>query len=383
MSTATSAARRHGARAPAYAVPLSRRLLAAQPVRSATGALGIGMALMLMLLLDGLWLGVQQRVTTYEDQLGADLLVVPPGTVSLFADPGTLPASTLEAVRATPGVIDAGSIRTTYSILELSGGKAAVAVAASDPDRPGGPWLLRSGRRPERADDVTVDALFAARHDLDVGDTVPLIGHPMTVVGLTEDTAMFMTPLLFTTNAGLTTMLGAVGTTGPVVVKTASPRVVAERLRAQGLAVRTPAQLRRGALGLATQIYGTPVRLMVGVAFAAGTLIVALVAHTRVSEQRRALGVLKALGATRWRIRVVAVTETLALTAGGVVAAVPLMLAADWLLEWWRPAFPVVLTGATLARTAVAAVVMALLGAWFPARRLARLDAATAFRSAR
>ena len=364
-------------------VPLARRLLLSRPVRSAAGALGIGVALMLMLLLNGLWTGVQQRVTTYEDHLRADLVVVPAGTESLFADPGVLPDATLAAVRGTPGVTGATPIRTMYSILELPEGKAAVAVAASDPGRPGGPWALTAGRSPATVHEVAVDALFARQHGLDIGDRLPLLGHRMTVVGLTEDTAMFMTPLVFTTNTALTAMLRASGTTGPVLVTTPSPDAVAVRLRTAGLTVRSPEQLHQAALRLATRIYGSPVRLMVGVAFAAGTLIVALVAYTRVSEQQRDLGVLKALGATPARIRRIAVTETFALTALGAITAVVLLLASQQLLAWWRPAFPVVMTGATLGRTAAAAAVMALLAAWLPAHRLARLDAASAFRSAR
>ena len=364
-------------------VPLVRRLLAARPVRTAAGALGIGMALMLMLLLNGLWTGVQQRVTTYEDHLRVDLVVVPPGTDSLFADPGVLPRSTLAEVRATPGVRAASTIRTMYSILELPEGKAAVAVAASEPGRPGGPWEFTAGHAPTGAGQVAIDDLFARQHGLNIGDHLPLLGHHMRVVGLTADTAMFMTPLVFTTNTALTAMLRASGTTGPVLADTTSPGAVADRLRAKGLTVRTPEQLHQAALRLATKIYGAPVRLMVGVAFAAGTLIVALVAYTRVNEQQRDFGVLKALGATSGRVRGIAVTETVALTVLGVITAVVLMLGTQQLLAWWRPAFPIVLTGATLGRTAMAAAGMALLAAWLPAHRLARLDAATAFRSAR
>ncbi len=58
-----------------------------------------------------------------------------------------------------------------------------------------------------------------------------------------------------------------------------------------------------------------------------------------------------------------------------------LLLLTRELLSWWRPAFPVVMTAATLTRTATAAAVMALLAAWLPAHRLSRLDAASAFRS--
>ncbi|WP_454852335.1 ABC transporter permease [Promicromonospora soli] len=365
-------------------VPVTRRFLLARPVRTAAGAGGIGLALMLMLLLAGLWAGVQDRVTTFDDNLGADLVVVPAGTRNLFADPGVLPAPAVEEVAAIPGVDAAAPLRTMYQILELPHGKAAVAAVASDPAGGlGGPWAFTAGRAPGADDEVAVDAVFADQHGLALGDRLPVLGHSMRVVGLTDDTALFMTPLLFTTTNGMDRMLRATGTTGAVLVTTSDPAGVADRLEAAGFTVRNPAQLREASLQLATDIYGSPVRLMVGVAFAAGTLIVALVAYTQVTEQQRQLGVLKALGATPGRLRRIAVSETAVLTGLGAITAVVLLLATRELLAWWRPAFPVVLTPTTIVQTAAAAAVMAVLAAWLPARQLSRIDAASAFRSGR
>ena len=365
-------------------VPVTRRFLTTHPFRTAAGAAGIGLALMLLLLLAGLWVGVQDRVTTYDDHLGADLVVVPAGTRSLFADPGVLPAPAVDTIAQAPGVTRAAPLRGMYQILELSHGKAAVAAVAYEPGSGlGGPWAFTDGRAPEAPDEVAIDALWAEQHDFAIGDRLPILGHPMRVVGLTDDTALFMTPLLFTTTAGMDQMLRATGTTGAVLVTTADPDAVAAQLRDEGYTVRTPAELREASLRLATDIYGSPVRLMVGVAFAAGTLIVALVAYTRVTEQQRDLGVLKALGATPGRLRRIAVTETVALTVLGTLAAIVLLIITREVLAWWRPAFPVLLTPGTIAQTAAAAATMALLAAWLPARRLNRLDAASAFRSGR
>ncbi len=382
--TATPQARSTRTGTTSGAVPLTRRLLMVRPLRTVAGAAGIGLALMLMLLLAGLWAGVQDRVTTFDDHLGADLVVVPAGTRSLFADPGVLPAPTVETVAQTPGVTAAAPLRTMYQILELPHGKAAVAAVASDPTSGlGGPWAFTDGRAPLADDEIAVDALFADQHGLGLGDRLPMLGHPMTVVGLTDDTALFMTPLVFTTTTGMDEMLGATGTTGAMLVTTPDPADVAQRLDAAGLTVRTPTQLGEASLRLATDIYGSPVRLMVAVAFAAGTLIVALVAYTRVTEQQRDLGILKALGATPRRLRRTAVTETAVLTALGALSAVVMLALAREVLAWWRPAFPVLLTPATMAQTAAAAAAMAMLAAWLPVRRLNRLDPSTAFRSGR
>lgn len=54
----------------AHSVPLARRNLLAEPRRLAASAAGVGMAIMLVLLLDGLWAGVESSITTYEDDVG-------------------------------------------------------------------------------------------------------------------------------------------------------------------------------------------------------------------------------------------------------------------------------------------------------------------------
>lgn len=362
-------------------VPVTRRLLAARPLRVGAGAIAIGLALMLVLLLDGLWAGVQDRVTLYGDNTGADLVVVAPGTDNFFADGGALPAAAVDQVAATSGVRWASGVRTTYTILELHGGKAAAALVGAGPDRPGGPWAFRAGRQPRTGAEVAVDALFADQHGLDLGSTLPVLGRSLRVVGLTRETAMFMTPLVFLTEATLTDLLRADGTVGSVLVSTDEPAAVASRLTEAGFTVLTADQVRDASLRLATRVFGSPVRLMVGVAFVAGTLIVALVAHTLVAEQRRDLGVLKALGADVRRLRRIAVAETATLAVLGAVAAVALMLAAQALIAAWRPQFPVLVTAGSLSRAAIAAAAMTLLAGWLPARQLARMDAATAFRS--
>jgi putative ABC transport system permease protein len=374
---ADQAGRRRSAR---RSVPVGRQLLIARPVRLLAGALGIGLALMMVLVLDGLWTGVRERVTTFEDHSGAQLAVVAAGTQSLFAEPSVLPSSVVDQVAAVRGVSRVSGVRTTYSILELHAGKAAVALVGFTPGGLGAPWELTAGR-PPRDGEVVVDSLFADKHGLEVGSRLPVLGDDLPIVGLTGGTAMFMTPLVFTTDATLTGLLRAPGTTGAVLVATPDPGGVADRLRTAGYSVRTVADLREASLAMATRIYGGPVQLMVGVAFAAGVLIVALVAYTLVAEHRRDFGVLKALGATPGRLRRLALMQTMSLTALGAGAAVVLLLVARVVIGAWRPEFPVSVTGGSLTRAALAAVGMAALAAWVPARQVTQLDAAAAFRS--
>ena len=362
-------------------VPLVRRLLFAHPVRTAASAVAVGVALTLMLLLNGLWAGVRGQVTTFEDHSGAQLVVVSPGTDTLFADPSILPASTTARVAAVAGVDWAVPARTGYQILDLHNRRVAVALVGAVAGRPGSPWNVASGRAPRTDLEAAVDQTLADRHGLRIGDRLPVMGSPIRIVGITRDSAMFMTPLVFITERAAAILARLPQTTGIVLVGTDSPDQVAARLRATGLTVRTTRQLHDAALRLATRIFGAPIRLMVTVAFIAGALIVALVAHLLISEQRRHLGVLKALGAPPGRLARIALGETVAVTAAGALAAVGLLTVGRALITAWRPQFPVVVTPGALAQVAVAAAAMAVIAAALPARRLSRVEAASAFRS--
>jgi putative ABC transport system permease protein len=362
-------------------VGLARRTLFADRRRLAASVLGVGAALMLILLLEGLWAGIRTQVTLYEDNVDADLYVVAPGALNLFADGSNLPLTIVDRVLALPGVEWAAPVRATYSIVDLGGRKEALAVIGSVPDQRGGPWSVATGRAPRADNEIVIDRVLADRHNLGVGATITVEGTPLRIVGLSRDTAMFMTSLVFVTHHALDTALRTPNTTTAVLVGAADPSAVAARLSAGGLSVVTRQRLHDADLALATDIYGEPLKLMVGVGVIAGALVMALTTYTLVTEQRHDYGVIKALGASRGRLATLAVQQTFSLAAIGGAASLALFFGGRAVIEWFRPQFLVLLTGNTVLVAAAAAVVMALLAALVPARRLSALDPASAFRS--
>ncbi len=87
-------------------VPLARRNLFAEPCRFAVSAAGVGMPIMLILLLDGLWAGIEANITTYEDNVGAELYVAQPGTRNFFAAISLIPADTVETGARRQGALN-------------------------------------------------------------------------------------------------------------------------------------------------------------------------------------------------------------------------------------------------------------------------------------
>jgi putative ABC transport system permease protein len=362
-------------------VPVVRRNLLAEPRRLAGSVVGVGLAVMLILLLDGLWSGLRQQSTVYPDRVGADLYLLQPGVRDLTAGAGTVALGTLDTVRADPAVSWAAPVRSAYLILTLHGRKVAVYVVGSVPDLPGGPWSLASGRAPLAEDEVTVGALVARRHGVVVGDLLAANGRRLRVVGTSRSTG-FMLDHFFVTHSALAQLTGApASTTSFVLVGTDQPEAAARRLRADGLNVLTREQVAANNVATATGIIGSPMRIMVGIGLAAGTLIIALTAYTAILERRREYGIIKALGATRGRLVRLALAQTVALAALGLGAGLVLFVAGRLLIHATWPQFSVALTPGAAGRTAGAALAMALIAAVLPARRLAALEPATAYRS--
>ena len=361
-------------------VPVARREAVADGRRLAASAIGVGLALMLILLLGGLWSGVRAQVTRYENATGAQLAVLAPGTRSLFAEGSRVPQSDLTQVRQMPGVRWARPVRTQYVILDLHMHKVAASLIGADANTPGGPWAFSSGRAPSAPGDVAVDHVLAARHGIRLGDTLTVLGHPLRVVGLTSGTASFMTGYVFVTYDTAGRLLGTSDATA-ILVGTDAPATVATALHGLGLNALTTADLRTTALSIATRVYGTPLKLMVAVAFLAGTLIIALAAYNAVTERRREYGIIKAIGATSRRLISLALRQTAIIGLLGLVSGLALFVIGRATIVWLRPQFSVVLTPNALVQATIAAAAMVVLGAILPAWRLAKLDPAVAYRS--
>jgi putative ABC transport system permease protein len=289
--------------------------------------------------------------------------------------------SDITKLRRTPGVRWATPVRTQYVILDLHMHKVAASLIGANANAPGGPWAFSSGRAPAAAGEAAVDHVLAARHGIHVGDTLSVLGQPLHVVGLTSGTASFMTGYVFVTYDTAGKLLGTDDATA-ILVGTDTPAAVAAALHRQGLNALTTAELRTTALSIATRVYGTPLKLMVAVAFLAGTLIIALAAYNSVTERRREYGIVKAIGATSRRLVSLALRETAIIGVLGLVSGLVLFVVGRATIVWLRPQFSVVLTTTALAQATIAAAAMVVLGATVPAWRLARLDPAVAYRSA-
>lgn len=360
-------------------VPLARRNLLSEPRRLAASAGGVGLALMLILLLSGLRAGIDTQATIYEERTGADLYVAQPGSRNFFSSTSVIPISTLEQVKADPGVAWAAPVRGTLSILQLHERKVAAYLVGWEQGQRGGPWSLVSGQVPADDNEIVIGKVLADRHGLAVGDTVNVLGTDFRVSGIGA-TDTFMLSFVFMRHAAADALLRSPGTTSFVLVGTEDPAGVRSRLEATGLNVISRNEIEANDLAVISRPFSVPLRVMVGVALAIGSLVIALTAYSALIDHSRDYGIVKALGARRGMLYRLAITQTLGLAALGLMVGAGLFFGGRALIVSLRPQFAIPLTRATVTQTVGAALVMGLIAAVLPATRLARLDPATAYR---
>ena len=332
----------------------------ADPRRLAASAVAVGLAIMLILLLDGLWSGIIRGVTAYEDNVGADLYVAQPGTHNFFGAVSQISLDTVTAARSQASVDWAVPVRTFLAIVELHDRKIPTAIVGWNPGEPGGPWVISAGRAPRADDEVAIGRVMADRHGLKVGDPIDMMGRRFHIVGTSSDT--FMLSFVFMTHAATDALLGSPDTTSFVLVGTQDPDAVRAGLAAPGLAVHVP----MGVTG--------------AVAFVIGSLVVALSVYTAMMDRRREYGIVKAMGARGRHMAALALRQTFIVAASGLFAGGLLFVAGRTLITSIRPQFAIVATVDSAARAVGAAALMAVVAAILPTYQLARLEPATAYR---
>ena len=367
------------------AVPLARRQLLHEPLKLALALMGVTLAIALVGLLFGLREGIYRQVTTYVDNAGADIYVAPRDSKSFVTGgPPALPASLSSRLEREPGVAEAGAIVSSEAILRLHDKRVATQLVGFEPGRLGRPWELGEGRFPSGPGEIAVDGVMADAHGLRPGDMLELRGRSLRVVGLTERTASWMTPLVFVTRSEAATMQGARDSASFVLVSgdgRPSDRLAASlQRRFPDLNVMTRAELAANDRALMARSFNSPLMVMVLIALAVGALVIAITTYGFVAERRREFGSLKAIGARNGRLYRVVSAQAIAIAAGALVAGIALEQGAARAIEALWPKFLFVNLPSHYALVVAAAVLMGLVGALVPARVLARLDPAEVFR---
>ena len=365
---------------------LAHRNLTRHRIRMVASVAGISLALALVLALDAIFAGVSDQLTAYVDRSGADVWVSQAGVRNLHMVASWMPEAVEAEVSAVDGVDAVESILYSTDTISARGERAvAYVIGLRSGANMGGPWAIAQGsERPGRGEAI-VDAGFARRAGIGLGDEIEALGTQLRVVGTSTGTATLVNSVAFVSFDDFRTMRGGAPTISFVLVRVesgadAAAVVTAIRGLVPAVEAQTTPEFARQERRLVMDMSADVISIMNVIGFMVGLAVVALTVYVAVLGRRREFGALKALGARNgFLYRVVASQAFLSVAIGFavglaftvVLAAVVPDLGLDLRLS---------VTIESLAKVASFATVIAIAAALLPIRQIAGLDPASVFR---
>jgi putative ABC transport system permease protein len=361
-------------------VPIGRRNLFSDRRRAILGILGVSVALLLMLSLNGIVDGAMEQVTRYIETSPADVFVAQQGVSNLHMSSSSLPLTTVDRIRSLPDVEWADPILYESDTLVASDARAVSYVIGFEVGGHGGPLSLIAGREPGPGE-IVLDERGAGSVEAGIGDQVRVLGRSWTVSGLTSGLTNITNTISFVRFEDFAAARDFRTTASYVLVgaRGAPSATIAAIADATGLSVMTREDFAAAERRLVTDMSAQLMQIMTFAAFLIGLSTIGLMLYTATLARLREVGVMKALGANRSRLAGIVLMQAAWTVSAALVVAVTLALALSMALSYSSSNVTLALQTRSVLTTALGGGMLGALGAIAPLIKVSHVDPATVF----
>jgi putative ABC transport system permease protein len=351
--------------------------LVRRPVRSLISIVAVALEVTLILLIVGLCLGMLQDGRTRTAGIGADVLVLPPGSSFIAGLTGApMPIKIRGVLEKLPHVKSVAPVITTITSAGSLEIIAGIDLPSYESMSTGFHYL--SGGPFQWPYDALVDDLFAKSKHAKVGDTIEILNNKFRIAGIVDrgKGARKFIPL-----NTLQDLIGAKDKATIFYLKLDDPAnaeaVVDEIKNVPGMERYIANSMASYLAMMTTSNYpglSTFIDIVVGIAMVIGFIVIFQAMYTAVMERTREIGILKSMGASKLYIVNVVLRETVLLALSGIVLGIVVSMAARAALAHRFPLVQVVVDRGWILRATLIAIVGAIAGALYPAVKAAQKD---------
>jgi putative ABC transport system permease protein len=349
--------------------------LANRPVRSLISIIAIALEVTLILLIVGFSLGMLNDSRDRQAGIGADVIVLPPGSsniVSLTSAPMPIKISGIIAKLPHVSVVSPvlmqvttdGGLQTLYGI-DFNSFEALH------------PFTFLKGGAFQQPNDILVDDIYTNGKHVKIGDTVHFLNQDFRIAGIV---AHGKGARLFVPLPTLQGLNGAEGKATAFYIKTDNPSnidaVVNEIKNVPHMDTYVVRSMREYLSMLTPDnipMLSTFIHIVIGIAVTIGFIVIFQAMYAAVMERTREIGILKSLGASRIYIVNAILRETTLLAIAGIIVGIAISFLASTAIKT-RTTLPVEITKVWIVNAIVIGLIGALAGAIYPAFKAAQKD---------
>ncbi len=378
---------------------VARKNLFSERTRLAISVGGVTLSVLLISLLLSLYRGWDEKVGGFVEKSGIDVWIGSQGARDFLTSASMLPLQGSESLNALPAVKQWSPliVRPMWAIRvqvprpadfdEDTATKMNIQLIGYDPaSGMGGPIRIVEGKRAPGPGEVIIDEALADRYGLSVGDVMSAGGRDWTVVGKSSGGDFVASQTVFVDMDQAREALKMEGLTTFLVARLEGNVDAAqfardiEHLR-PGVVAFSGAQFasntRERILGEVLPIL-TVVLLL---AFVVGLAVAGLTIYTATVEKAREYGILKAVGFANHYLYRLVLEQSLVTGLLGFTLGVGLTLLIAPFARGVVPQFVVFVRWQDVLAVAGATLLMVIIAAYVPVRRLAAIDPVTVFKA--
>src|SRR3954451_1602228 len=322
--------------------------LANRPVRSIISIAAIALEVALILFIVGFSIGLLNDSRSRQAGIGADVIVLPPGSSNIVALTGSpMPVKIGDIISKLPHVSVVAPVLIQVS---TSGGHLqnifGVDLHSFEALHPftylqGGPFRTEN--------DILVDDIYANGNHAKLGDAVQLLDQTFRISGIVAhgQGARVFLPL-----SKLQELNGAVGRATAFYIKADNPsnaETVVSEIRNVPHMETYGVHSMREYLSMLTPdnipMLSTFIHIVIGISVTIGFIVIFQAMYAAVMERTREIGILKSLGAGKGYIVNVILRETLLLAVFGILLGIGLSYLARGVIVNRVPTLRILLTG--------------------------------------
>lgn len=366
-------------------VSIARKNLFAEKTRLLISVGGVAFSVLLIITILSLFQGWHIKSIAYIKNIDTDIWVTQAGASDITHSISLIPTLLEPELNKIVGVETTSFFIGSQIGFDLNGEDINMyLVGVGEKNALTIPKKIINGKRLPGAREIIIDKVFARKKNLKLGEFLNIHGRSFKIVGIADETNMFVFQFGFISEEEARNMFAQSVTNNFYFVKATKgslEKVKVEINRLPDVKAFASTEFIDINKKPINEIFLPIITVLVFISVLVGTTIIGLTIYTATIEKTREYGVLKALGASNLQIYRIIFEQSIISGVLGFFVGLILSFGLLAIIPYFAPTFVTVVRPVDLVWIFILAISMSLLASYIPVRIILRIDPALVFKS--
>jgi len=344
---------------------------------------GVTLAIVLILVVQSLYYGVQKEMDSFVHALPGDVWIVQEGTTDLVFSNSHLPENDARRIHNVDGVGALYSLNGRLMAFKSDNGEVRTYVMALD--FLGGGTPEGTDVVPDR-DEIFLDKTFAKQAGLSEGDDLSFGDRSFKVADIRGIGNVLVTQFAFVNPIDFAAIFGTPGSVNYYLASlddSASPEAARTKLEEEvtGSSVFFTNDFADRAATKSTGDFLPIIRVIMAIAFIVGLAVLSLIIYSATIERAREYAIMKVIGASPIGLYRIVLSQSIFIAVIGFMGGVGLAFVFNRVAGDIVPQFITHIRARDIAFVFGVTVFMSFIASYLPINRVARVEPASVFRA--